>query len=164
MSVTIRRQKVSDAKRFYEILTNPNFIYFPIKPRSIKDEIDFLKQTRSNWQIGKNFNFSILFKKAVVGAIGVRINSIRPYICEIGYFVDEKYWNIGIASKALQLLNKFIVSKIPNIKRIELMTASRNTGSQKVATKNGYKKEGTLRSHLLVNGKYYNSYLYSKIV
>jgi hypothetical protein len=45
--VILRNQRVSDAKRFFEILSNPNFIYFPAKPRSIEDEKNFLKQAET---------------------------------------------------------------------------------------------------------------------
>lgn len=42
--IKIRPQQITDAKRFYEILSNHNFTYFNIQPQSIKDERDWLKE------------------------------------------------------------------------------------------------------------------------
>ena len=41
--ISIRLQKVNDARRFCEILNNKNFIYFSVKP-SLEEEMDFLSQ------------------------------------------------------------------------------------------------------------------------
>jgi hypothetical protein len=38
MKIELRPQRVYDAKRFFEILSNPNFIYFSAKPKSIEEE------------------------------------------------------------------------------------------------------------------------------
>ena len=43
MEITIRPQRVYDAKRFVEILSSPNFKYFPAKPKTIKEEKEFLR-------------------------------------------------------------------------------------------------------------------------
>ena len=36
--ITLRYQQIGDAKRFMEILNNPNFHYFPARPASIEAE------------------------------------------------------------------------------------------------------------------------------
>lgn len=36
--IKLRLQKVSDAKRFYEILNNPCFIYLTVRPKSVATE------------------------------------------------------------------------------------------------------------------------------
>ena len=43
MAITIRYQEINDAERFYEILSNPNFIYFNVKPKNIEDEKKWLQ-------------------------------------------------------------------------------------------------------------------------
>ncbi len=42
--VELRDQRVSDAKRYFEILNNPNFKYFKICPKDIEAERNFLRQ------------------------------------------------------------------------------------------------------------------------
>jgi ribosomal-protein-alanine N-acetyltransferase len=161
--VTLRNQRVSDAKRFFEILSNPNFIYFPAKPKSIEDEKNFLKQNRLKRKSKTEFNYAIVYKKNLVGAVGIRIDRFRPYMGELGYFVDEKYWGKGIAPEAVKLAEKIGFGKL-GLKRIEIMMIKRNKASENVAAKCGYKKEGIVQKKLLLSNRYYDGYLYAKVI
>jgi len=148
--VTIRLQKVSDAERFFDILNNPNFIYFDVQPKTLEDEIAWLEQNTQRQKDNIQWNYTILYDKNIVGAIGVQINYHRRYIGEIGYFIDENYWNKGIACKAVKLFEIICINKL-NLKRIEISMMPENTASERVAIKNHYLKEGFL--HKLIQGK-----------
>jgi len=161
--VTLRNQRVSDAKRFFQILSNPNFIYFPAKPKSIEDEEIFLRQNKQKRKNKTEFNYAIIYKKTLVGAIGIRIDQFRPYIGELGYFVDEKYWGKGIALEAVKLAEKIGFGKL-GLKRIEIMMIRKNKASENVAAKCGYKKEGIVRKKLLLSNQYCDGYLYAKVI
>jgi [ribosomal protein S5]-alanine N-acetyltransferase len=166
--ISIRLQKISDAKRFYEILTNPNFIYFGANPKSISAERDFLKKNVEKTKNNIEHNFTILFEKEIVGGIGVKINQHRKFIGEIGYFLDEKYWGRGITTKAVKLIEKYCVEKL-KLRRLEIVMVPKNKGSKKVAEKNDYKKEGLLKKAVQSHKKNYpqdleDVYLYAKIV
>lgn len=89
--VKIRYQKVSDAKRFYEILKNPNFVFLRTKVKSVADEIKFLRQNAKKRKENIEYNFAILYNGFIVGGCGIKINQHRKFIGEIGYFIDEKY-------------------------------------------------------------------------
>ncbi len=108
------------------------------------------------------FNFSIMYNDVHVGGIGVRLDPFRPHVGEIGFFVDEKYWNRGIASFALKQLEEFITSNL-KLNRLEIIAARENKAAQKIAANAGYKKEGILKKMLLVEDHWYDCYLYSKI-
>ncbi|MBU0528875.1 hypothetical protein KKF86_03855, partial [bacterium] len=41
--IELRNQRVSDAKRFFKILKNPNFTYFNVCPKDLEAEKAFLK-------------------------------------------------------------------------------------------------------------------------
>ncbi|MCJ7775476.1 MAG: GNAT family N-acetyltransferase, partial [Desulfobulbaceae bacterium] len=89
--------------------------------------------------------------------------TFRPYIGEIGFFVDEQYWGRGITTEALIKLEEFIIEKT-DITRIEIKTAKQNKASQRVAVKAGYIKEGILAQMLFIEDKCFDCYLYSKII
>ncbi len=163
MNVEIRPQRLSDAKRFFEILSNPKFLYLPAKPKTLDEESEFLRLNSQKRKAKTEFNFSILCNGKHVGAIGVRVDQFRPYIGEVGFFIDEKYWGKGIAAQALGKLEEFIIEKT-NLSRIEMRMAMENKASQRIAIKCGYENEGILRQMLLVEAKYYDCYLYSKIL
>ncbi|MBN1850371.1 MAG: GNAT family N-acetyltransferase [Deltaproteobacteria bacterium] len=163
MKIELRPQRVSDAKRFFEILSNPSFTYFPAKPKSIEEEKNFLRLNREKRNNKTEFNFSIILNGEHVGAIGLRIEPSRPYLGEIGYFIDERYWGKGITTEALIQLEKFIQEEL-DLHRLEIRMAKENKASQRIAIKGGYKKEGIMREMLRVAGKWYDCYVYAKLI
>jgi RimJ/RimL family protein N-acetyltransferase len=64
---------------------------------------------------------------------------------ELGYVIHEGARGHGVASRALALLTEWAFGSL-EAKRIELYISPANEGSKRVATKNGYVYEGTLRS------------------
>lgn len=162
MEIKLRLQKISDAKRFYEILNNPKFLFFGPRPKSIKDEITWLKGNPEKRRKNLEHNFTILYKGIVVGACGIKVDQHRKYIGEIGYFVDEVYWGKGIATKSVRILESIGFNKL-NIKRIEVLVNPKNKASLRVAIRNGYKREGLLKKKIMVRGKLHDAYLFGKI-
>ena len=160
--VELRNQRVSDAKRFFEILNNPNFKYFKVCPKDVEAEKDFLRQNSEKRKNNKEFNYAILFNGKLVGGCGIHINQFRTFIGEIGYFIDEGSWGNGIATKAVKLLEDIGFKKL-GLNRIEILMHPKNTGSEKVALKCGYKKEGTMTKVVKNGDEYSDAYLFAKI-
>ena len=146
--IQLRLQQISDAQRFYEILNNPNFLYFGSQPKSVEAEIAWLEGNAKRIKENTEWNYTIIKGDIVIGGIGVKINAHRSYIGEIGYFIDEAYWGQGIATEAVRLLEQFCFQEL-GITRIELLMLPENIGSEKVAIKCGYRKEGILQKALL---------------
>ena len=163
MKIEIRPQRVSDAKKFLEILSNPHFIYFPAKPKTLEEEKSFLRLNREKRKNNVEFNFSIIYDGSLVGGIGIRIDQVRPYIGEIGFFIDESYWGKGIATSAVKRLEAFISSNLKIYRLITIM-AKENKASEKAVIKSGFQKEGVLKKALLVEDRWYDCYLYAKIL
>lgn len=159
--VSIRYQQIGDAKRFYEILNSPNFTYFPVKPKTIKEEREFLRKNKVWREERVWFNFTILYDDEVVGAVGIHIETHRPYCGEVGYFVDEALWGKGIAVEAVRLIEEFAFDEL-DIIRIEINMLKPNKASDRVAIKAGYRKEGIARNKLMLNGEGHDCYVYGK--
>ncbi len=162
--IKIRPIKYSDAERLFEILNNDNFLYFGVRPKSIEEELNYIKEMIEKSEKGVQYAFVILLDDLVVGGIGLKINQQRQHIAEIGYFVDESYHSKGIATKAVKLIEEFGIKK--GIKRFEIIMELQNKASERVAIKSGYEKEGVLRKviHNKRAGEYRDAYIYSKIV
>jgi len=163
VNVIMRPQQVSDAQRFFEILSNPNFTYFGANPKSTEEEIAFLKQNAKKHRDKSAYYFSVMLNGELVGGGGITINSTHPYLAEAGYFIDEEYWGRGIATKAMKLLEQFTM-KNTKVHRVEIRIAVDNIASQKVARKCGYQKEGKLKQAVDIKGKWHDCYLYAKII
>lgn len=63
---------------------------------------------------------------------------------ELGYFIDKEYQGKGITSKAVAVIIPHIVTKYA-FKKLLCRAGAENTGSIKVALKNGFELEGTIR-------------------
>lgn len=161
--IKFRRQRIADAKRFFEILYNPNFKYWPIKPKSVRAETEWLRGNKEKRKKNIEHNFAILFSGKVVGAAGIKVDQARPYIGEIGYFIDEEYWDKGLATMAVKKLEKMGFGQLGMV-RIEIRIDPRNKASKRVAEKCGYKKEGALKKCFKASRNHYiDNLLYAKV-
>jgi ribosomal-protein-alanine N-acetyltransferase len=160
--IELRYYKISDAKRFFEILNNPNFIYFSAKPKTIEEEIEFIEKSQKQIETNFSYGFTILYNGLIVGGCGIKINQHRPYIGEIGYFLDESYWNKGIVTRAVKMLEDIGFNEL-ELKRIEIMMNPKNIASEKVAIKCGYNKEGTMNKVIKYLDEYQDAHLYAKL-
>ena len=160
--VTLRYQRVSDAKRFYEILDNPNFTYFRVRPDSVEAEREFLRQNAKRRKENHSHNYSILYGDRLIGGCGIKIDQHRKFIGEIGYFIDEAYWGRGIAVKAVRLLEKIGFEEL-GIIRMEIRINTAHKNSERVAIKAGYIKEGTFRKAIGDSGEINDAHVYAKI-
>jgi [ribosomal protein S5]-alanine N-acetyltransferase len=162
MKIEIRNQRISDARRFFEILNNPNFKYFSVCPKDIEAEKVALKQIQEKRKKKTDYNYTIICDGVIVGGCGIKINQRKKFIGEIGYFLDEKYWGRGITAKAVKLLEKKAFSEM-KLSRIEILMNPENINSEKVAIKCGYKKEGLMKGAISSRGKIYDAYMYAKV-
>jgi len=161
--IELRNQRVSDAKRFFEILNNPNFTYFDICPKDVEAEKEFLRLNTDKRKNNIEYNYAILYNTKLIGGCGIAINQRRKYIGEMGYFIDEAYWGQGIAIKAVKLLEN-LAFKTFLLKRIEILMNPKNIASEKVAIKCGYKKEGTMKKVIKDKDRFADAYLYAKVI
>lgn len=65
-------------------------------------------------------------------------------MAEIGYRVNERYWNRGIATKVVQALVAYLFDGI-GINRIQAKVMPENIYSTKALLKNGFVREGLIR-------------------
>ncbi|MGV8162049.1 MAG: GNAT family N-acetyltransferase [Candidatus Nanoarchaeia archaeon] len=160
--ITLRPQKLSDAKRFYEILSVKDYPYFKGSD-SLEDQINYMKDRAINEKKFKlTKNYSILLEGKVVGACGVKIDYHRPFLGEIGYFIDKEHWGKGIATEAVRQLEKICFNEL-KLKRIEIRMNPKNCPSERIAIKLGYTKEGFLKKSFKLGNKFHDDLLYAKV-
>jgi ribosomal-protein-alanine N-acetyltransferase len=161
--VRVRFQRLTDAERFFEILSNPRFVHLPGIPKTLEEERAFLRENAKKRREKREFNYAIVLDGTVIGAIGLAINRRSPHVGEIGYFVDEGHWGHGFAADAVRLVERIGFETL-KLHRIEILMSPHNTASIRVAEKCGYEQEGYLRERICIDGKRYeDAYLYAKI-
>lgn len=86
--------------------------------------------------------FTILFEGRPVGRVWFRPGA-RPF--EVGYYVRTDQWGRGIATTALSLVSDWFLEAIAD--EIVLFTHPRNIGSQKVASRAGFRPDGSMTGY-----------------
>jgi len=96
----------------------------------------------------------------VVGGIGLGVNSQR-YRGTVGYWMAAHARGHGTCTRALRLLARHALQDL-GLRRVDLITDPENLGSQRVAEKVGFQREGVMRSHLLhPDGRLRDSVIFS---
>jgi len=106
------------------------------------------------------YRWFVQLDQDVVGAVSLKNISHSMGYAEIGYGIAKNHRGRGIATEAVRLL----VTKVFNETELRKLTAlvhDRNHGSRRVLEKLGFRREGLLREHYLINGKPVDEVLYS---
>ena len=82
----------------------------------------------------------------LLGSIDMGLNT-QQYRGHVGYWVAASARGQGICTAALRLVSRWGLEEL-ELQRLELITDPDNRGSQRVAEKAGYRREGVLRAHL----------------
>lgn len=159
--VSLRPWKLSDADRFFEILNNDAFIYFPIRPKTVEEEHSYLAQHIDS-SVSRQYNFTVLYQGVIVGSVGIKLDFHRPFIGEVGYFIDEAYWGNGIACEAVKLLEVYAWETL-TLHRLEALMRPENIASVRVAEKCGFVKEGRKVHALKTPDGFADAFLFAKI-
>ena len=133
--------------------------WVPVIPSPYTEE-DALGFVRGEVPGAPEHSFAIVLDDSVVGAIGMGVNS-HGYRGTIGYWVAAWSRGKGVCTVALRTLARWAFDDL-ELKRLELITDPENLGSQRVAEKVGFQREGVMRSHLLhPDGRLRDSVMFS---
>ena len=111
----------------------------------------------------KTFAFAITVNDKAVGSIGVfRKDNIHIRTAEMGYFVAEQYWGMGLGTSAVKQITRYVFDNT-DIIRIFAEPFDYNVASCRILEKSGFFFEGTLRSNAIKNGCVIDMKLYSLV-
>ena len=91
-------------------------------------------------------------KKKIAGIVYVLRIEWKIPKAELGYYIDSDYEGKGITTKSVAQVVHHCFSDL-KMNKLFLRTAKGNKGSQRVAEKNGFKREGTLRKDFRTGDK-----------
>lgn len=105
--------------------------------------------------------FAIVYEGKLVGSIGLVIKTdIYRKNIEIGYFLDEKYWGIGIATKAIKSATDYAFRTF-DIVRVYAEPFADNQGSRRALEKADFRLEATFKNYVIKDGIIKDSCIYS---
>jgi len=136
--------------------------YNPVDDLSVTELHERYAVARSSFA---DFNHAVLFLwllyagDRIVGNISLKDINRRMLTAEIAYSVDPEARNKGYASEAVRLVTQGAFTDSP-LRKLIAYVHEGNLASRRVLEKVGYKPEGVLREHYIVNGVPANEIIY----
>ena len=107
----------------------------------------------------ESYRWFIQYDGLLVGNVSLKNVSPMMKYGEIGYGVDEPYQGRGIATGAVKLLIEKAFRE-SDLRRLIAYVHDKNLASCRVLEKLGFKREGLLREHYIINGVPENEVLF----
>ncbi len=160
---------MADATRLYQAARQSIAEVFPWLPwchpdYSLEEGRTWIEGTVQAWRDDTRFDFTMNDPTdgAFIGGCGLNdINRVNQ-TANLGYWVRTGWTGRGVATAATLLLAEFGIERA-GLTRIEIIVATANRASQRVAEKAGATREGVLRNRLLAHGKLHDTVVYSLI-
>jgi RimJ/RimL family protein N-acetyltransferase len=129
---------------------------------SINDAMSWIDATIAGHRDKTNFEFAIFDDGRFAGGCGINhINHVDKF-ANVGYWVRTSCAGRGVTPGAVTLLMSWAFART-DLNRLEIVTAVRNTRSQRVAEKVGALREGVLRQRLVAEGRAQDAIMYSVV-
>ena len=166
MRISIREWKKSDAGELAAALNNKKIldnlrdgIPYPYTEKDAEEFIFSILGAEKDSQYSR----AITADGKVIGSVGVfRKDNIHRRTAEIGYYIAEEYWGLGIMTEVVRKICGYVFENT-DIIRIFAEPFSYNTASCRVLEKAGFEFEGILRKNAEKNGKILDMKMYSLI-
>lgn len=127
------------------------------------DAVAFIRDSVSAWKDDKAYDYSIRASDDLnfhLGNISIWQTSRTGRIGEIGYWIRSEVAGKGFGTEAtLAVMREGFRSM--NLHKIVLRIAVGNLGSERIAEKLGFHREGVLREELLIRGNWIDHTLFS---
>lgn len=120
-------------------------------PYSDNDALKWLDSQEPRQLAGDGFELAVVQSESaeVLGAIDIGNVNAMLHTASVGYWLASEARGRGHMSNAVRLLARWAFDQL-GLARLDLTTDPENEASQHVAERCGFRREGHLRSHMLV--------------
>lgn len=162
----LNQPHLDDIPRLVEIMKNPIYnknttnIPFPYTKENGEFWVNLAIDSLAS---GSAYIFAIRLKDnpTIIGGVGLGIDKTNNK-AEMGYWLDEQYWNKGMVTEAAKALVQFGFDTL-ELKRIFATHFTHNEASGRIMQKIGMQKEGILQAYTLKDGQYLDHIVYAII-
>ena len=151
--IALREWRDGDGEAIVDPLNDPEIARWTQvpSPYTRSDAAEFIASMRAALARGDELALAIASAASgeLLGSISVRLTSLEHRRGEIGYLVFRGARGRGVAPRAVRLLARHAIESA-GLARVGILTAVGNAGSQRVAEKAGFTREGVLRSYMRV--------------
>jgi RimJ/RimL family protein N-acetyltransferase len=105
---------------------------------------DWIRHRAERWSAEAGADWAVTVGDSIVGRAGLRTVDLTEGLAEVAYWTLPTARGHGVAGRALRRVTRWCTDEL-RLHRLELVHATENTASCRVAEKSGYRYEGTLR-------------------
>ncbi|MBN8827660.1 MAG: GNAT family N-acetyltransferase [Sphingobacteriia bacterium] len=155
----------ADAGEYFIYMNHPEVAKY-LAEEDIPRSIEHAKHELKYWYSLFTGKYSIYWAIAVrendqiIGTCGFNNWNYRHDRAEISVDINPDFWNQGIGTRCVKLLNEFAFSQM-KVKRIQATIAKDNHRSMRVFMKNHYQKEGLLKKYAKLQGEQKDFFMFS---
>lgn len=131
---------------------------------ALEDSRSFVISRAESWQNGTEYTFVICdaTRGELLGVVSLNLIVPLHRYANLGYWVRTNRTGRGIATRATVLLARFGLTEL-DFNRIEIVAATGNPASQRVAEKACARREGLLRKRLLIRDRPHDALMFSLV-
>ena len=162
--IRLRSLRYADREHLAELANNLKIWnnlrnMFP-HPYTLEDADKFLDMVK---QQEPQVTFAIDCKYQFAGVIGLVLQpDVYKKGAEIGYWIGEPFWGLGIATMALKLASEYAFDTL-GLERLFAGVFEGNVASMRVLEKCGFQLEGISRKAVFKNNKLIDEHRYGKV-
>lgn len=166
--LTLRPLSLEDAPSIFAYAQNPEVARYTMwEPhKSLEDSFSTIKDYAfSSYAKKVPEPLGITFKESpdrVIGTVGCFWVSESSKCMELAYALAQEHWGKGLAAEASRCVMKHCFQEY-SLKRIQARCKAENTASSRVMEKAGMSYEGTLKSALFHNDRYWDVVYYAQV-
>lgn len=118
--------------------------------RTEDEGIEWLRKSHAGWDAGDEYEFTVFdHSDAYLGSAGLnQFNRVHNF-ANLGYWIRQSRQGHGLAVEVVRLLAEFAFRQV-GLTRLEIIVASENSRSRRVAEKAGALYEGLARNRLVI--------------
>lgn len=171
--IALRPVRPEDAAQFVEA-TNESlaelkpWMSFAQAPAALPGVRRWIEQQPDYWKRSLNFAFAVLEARsdeadpALLGGCGFNALNLAHRMANLVYWVRTSRSGQGIATRLIPLLARFGFQSL-GLSRIEIVVATGNHASLRVAEKIGARREGLMRNRILIGETLQEAVMHSLI-
>lgn len=167
--VLLRPYRSGDAEETYKAIRESlaeisPWLPFAHNDYSIKESRDWIKKRPGEWKKGTAYEFAIIDAEdgTIIGGCGLNGVDKMNRHANLGYWVRTSRMGQGVAPAATLLLARWGFKAL-KLMRIEILVATSNQRSLRVAEKVGANREGILRNRINIHDKTHDAVMHSLI-
>lgn len=161
--VGLRPFAPTDREELARLADNPGvakYLNFLPSPYTLEEADSWIALTGTE---NPRCNFAIDWGGRLVGACGIIPGSgVFSGTGDIGYWLGEKHWGKGLATRAAVLLRDYALNELLFV-RLQASVFAPNQASARVLEKAGFYREAVLRKYLRKDGQIHDAHLFVRL-